>query len=194
MTAKTGNAVQRDEVSSGAPHPFFSLLQMTTGNEVELSPQQAVATASLIVSGTIESIVDGRIIDFKQGRSNPIQTAVLKVRVDNVVKAATSPGEFVYVEYIRGGIDPGQLNRTKYTEPMIWLLQEANGWDPNVYRFDNPGKGVGTGAVLYTLRTQRGLFAQSGPTVHAPLAPHDPPIIKADSIPAAEAQLRQLAN
>lgn len=191
MPATASDAITHGRRPRVAPHAFFSLLGMTSFNEVQLSADQAVGTASLIVRGIIESVVDGRIIDFKNGRSHPMQTAVLKVKVESVIKAAKPPGQFVYVEHIRGGVDPGALHHAKYTDPLIMLLHEADDWDTSVYRFDGQGKGVEDGAVLYTLRTQRGLLAQVGSAVEAPLQPHDPPIVEAGSIVEAEERLRQ---
>jgi hypothetical protein len=160
---------------------------MTSFNEVPLTDEQAVSSSSLIIRGTIDSVLDGRTIDYLEGPSHPIHTAVLKVLVSTVAKGRV--GDYAYVEYIRGGIDPADLNRVKYEGELLMLLHEADDWNPEVHRFDDDGKGVATGETLYTLRTQSGLFLQAGTTIERPLAPDDPPSNHATTLDELEADM-----
>jgi hypothetical protein len=117
----------------------------------------------------MEAAEDGRTIDFIQGASHPLRTAVLKFRIETTVKGPVRPA--AYVEFIRGGITIESINEVMpRAMTMMLFLRPADGWDPKVYRFEGADRGVPPGERLDTLTKQTGLVVEWKSGIDHPLA------------------------
>lgn len=173
-----GHDQQHSSSSVNGEYPLFQAMSLTSLNEVPLSTVEAIEASDAIVRGHIVSITDGRLIEHVNGFSHPIKTALIKAQVSKVLKGEV--GEFVYFEYVVGGIPAQYMNERKYTEDMLLLLTKPT-WSESAYRFtDSPTGLMGEVDTLYRLTTQRGLLIEEstdgGKRIIQPLAEGGDPL------------------
>jgi hypothetical protein len=163
------DAMAIDMTGDVATYPLFKLLRFTYLSEPLLSAEELVGRSRLVLSGTLERAESGRKIDFKAGASHAIQTAVLHVRVEEVLKGDTTG--VAYVEFLRGGITIQSINELLPSPvPMMLFLRPADGWNPDVYKLEGEGQGLPPGAPLDTFTRQTGMVVQWNAGIEHPLA------------------------
>jgi hypothetical protein len=150
--------------------PFFRQLNFVRLNYLPLDGEDLANQSRIIVSGSIEAVVPGRTIDFSTGPSHPITTAVLKVAIDKVIKAAERAlGSHVYVEVYRAPVVSVEaLQQAIPKEPLMLFLTEAH-TDHSLHRYSG-GEGVPPLETLYSLLTPQGLLIKVGGNLKSPLA------------------------
>ncbi|MEJ2418435.1 MAG: hypothetical protein P8Y45_16190 [Exilibacterium sp.] len=166
---------------------LFRLMNHTSVNEIQLTPEEAIERSDAIVKGKIFSITEGRSIKRNvKSTARPTETALIKVEVSEVIKGDV--GNYIYLEYIRGGIPAEYLDQNKYPDEMLLLLRNADHmWPPGDYVFMNSPNGLMSEVdTLYVLTSQRGLIVAptnggSGTTVVQPLDQTDAPYFKEGS-------------
>ncbi len=171
---------------------LFSLMNHVSINELQLTPEEAIERSDFIVIGKIVSITDGRSIQRNiKTTARPTKTAVIKVEVSKILKG--SVGDYVYLEYIRGGIPAEYLDQHKYQDEMLLLLRDTKHmWPPGDYTFTNSPNGLMAEVdTLYVLTTQRGLIIAPSDdpkagTLYQPLDQTDAPLFKGSTLIDAE--------
>jgi hypothetical protein len=168
-SGRAPDAMAIDMTGEVAAYPLFKLLRVTRLSEPTLSAAELVGRSRLVLRGTLERAEDGRKIDFKAGASHALQTAVFRVRVEEVLKGDTTG--FAYVEFLRGGITIQSINELLPSPvPMMLFLRPADGWNPDVYKFEGEGQGLPAGAPLDTFTRQTGMVVQWNAGIEHPLA------------------------
>lgn len=137
---------------------FFDRMNLVEDDFRPLELEEALEKSATVVTGTIESISDGRVMDFVKGPSHPTYTAVLKVKVSTTLKENPRRGSaaYVYVETVRAPfVKPEELDQIKPTQPVTLFLREAH-WRPDVEKYT--ATGIPSNEPLYALTTSQGLL------------------------------------
>jgi hypothetical protein len=161
---------------------MFDLMQASSdGLEEKYTEEQALEMSAAVVTGYIDSVTEGRVVDIPQARATfTYNTALFKVEVTEVLKG--NVGKYVYFEYIRGGMPAEAYDAVKYTGELKFYLREINWYDPTKAVVKNSTKGLMKEVDhLYTLFSEDMFFgtytekdAPRGPFPTIPL-PTDAP-------------------
>lgn len=146
---------------SNDKHPMFNLMNFTALDQERLSAFEAINKSKLIIKGVIEKVTPGRDL-FLEGRlsGRPLSTSLFKVRVTQTVKGRISPGDYVYFEWITGGISAYELDAKKYTNEIMFMLEKTSYLEKD-YRVENRRDGLMHEVeTLYVLTTPRALYIQ----------------------------------
>ncbi len=182
-----------DDAGVGAWHPFFVLLAFTRATPVPLTPAEQVEGSETIVLGFLDDVSDGRVVDYIAGASNPLTTAVFRIRVEEVIKG--EPAEYAYAEFLRGGIPIERMNDVLPRDvPLVFLLR-PDAWDRTVYRFEHEGRGLPEGESVLPFMYPSGIAVQGEDGIDYPLA-HDPfeAIFEAHTLDALVEELSALSD
>jgi hypothetical protein len=143
-------------------HPMFNLMNFTVLDQERLDAFEAINQSELVVRGVIEKVTPGRDL-FIEGRLSrrPISFSLFKVRVTQAIKGSVSPGDYVYFEWITGGISAYELDAKKYTDEIMLMLRKTSFLEENYSRVENRTDGLMYEVdTLYELTTPRALFVQ----------------------------------
>jgi hypothetical protein len=184
-----------DAGNLGARDPFFELLAFTRVFPVPQTVDEMVKGSDVIASAHFDDVMDGRVIDFAEGASNPMYTAVFKLSIDASIKGPSIP--FAYVEFVRGGIPVERMKKLPPREmPIVVLLRPADdgGWDQATYKFENGGSGFPPSEILRTFLYPAGIIVESSTGLEYPLA-DDPGqrILDGNTLTDAEQELADLS-
>ena len=150
---------------------FYKLLNMTSGNYVELDDTGLVERSSLVAVGHIIRVEDGMEIKNVDARvPTSLHTMVMAVQVDKVLKGDTTD-DVVYVEYLHGGaFSAATFDANRPTGSSVLFLTEAE-WGPHrSVQYLNRDRGRPAGKPLYRLITPQGWFTEIGGKLTQPLA------------------------
>ncbi|MEE9385141.1 MAG: hypothetical protein V3V08_17185 [Nannocystaceae bacterium] len=149
---------------------LFALMKETHVGQRPLSAKELVHESEAILIGRMVDVQPGRTIDFIEGPSNPIGTAVFHFRIDSELKGGDAGRSFAYVEYLRGGIPvDGYHEALPGSTPMLVFLGPAASWDESVQEAIDEGAGFPEGAVLNGFTTQQGLVVARDGQIEHPL-------------------------
>jgi hypothetical protein len=156
-------------IESVESDPFFRLIRLTSATPIPRTPAQMVSDSEVIVRGHLTGVSDGRVVDFKEGASNPMHMAVFAIAVDHVVKGP--PLEVVYVEYIRGGVAVASYEEAlPHNLPMLFLLRASENFPEAIYKFDFNDRGLPSGESLRTFSRPAGMITETKSGMQYPLA------------------------
>jgi hypothetical protein len=137
---------------------FVALLKFTRVTPVPETQSEVISESTVIVRGSFADVADGRVIDFREGASNPVLTAVFELHASTVLKGPEL--DTVYAEYPRAIVAPIEQFKAHIRDTdCIFILREP-GWDESVYRFDYPGRGLPEGDVLHAFNFPFGIMCE----------------------------------
>lgn len=115
-------------------------------------------------------MLDGPTIDFVEGPSHPLFTAIIKVAVSNITKSDVgSVGAHVYVRLYRApDISAEALEQVRPTEDVLLFLQIAPR-NEEIYRYSGE-PAEANGQPILSLVTPQGLLVEMQGKVVSPLA------------------------
>lgn len=182
-----------EDAGVGAWHPFFLLIAFTRAWPVPRTPAQQVEGSETIVQGFLDDVMDGRVIDYATGASNPLATAVFRIRVEEVIKGEET--QYAYAEFIRAGIPVDRMAELMPRDiPMVFLLRHDT-WDETTYRFEHEGRGLPEGETLLTFVYPSGIALEGADGIDYPLAEHPADdIFESNTLAALIQELSELAR
>ncbi|MDT8397272.1 MAG: hypothetical protein RQ899_01490 [Pseudomonadales bacterium] len=143
-------------------YSLFDLMKLASRADQEtLTVAEMYEESTVIVRGYIDSITDGRSIQYKKIAkvALPWETALIKIEVSKVIKGEV--GDYVYFEYVRGGIPAELMDRAKYTGEIMIFLRDP-GWGKETYDFTDSDKGkMKEVDHLYTLTQDSAFFIEA---------------------------------
>ena len=166
---KDSDVYLRDGGLLDSSDPFFVLFSLVRATPIPRTIQELVATANVVGIGQLVSVTEGRTIDFATGASNPTNTGVFAIGIEDAVKGSSG---MVYAEFIRGGIPVDRMMNLLPTGiPMMFMLEDpADHWSPETYKFINEGNGLPSGAQLHEVVWPTGIIIETAHGLEYPLA------------------------
>lgn len=172
--------------------PLFDLMSFTTFDRVQYTLVEYIQMSDVIVQGHIESITQGRILRRPDGRKGGFSMALIKFKVSETLKG--NPGEYVYFEWLKGGMPAEKMRKNRYTQQMIIMLGPPD-FGSDYYRIDNSKYALRSEVdKVYSLVTERALFIHDEDRVYAPLGQDSDPLIEGDDLGDISVQINSLLN
>lgn len=184
-----GAAAQLEDPSIN--HPFFQLLRLSHVSPRSRTREQMIADSSLIARAKLVGVAEGRTIDFREGASHPIYTAMLHFESTRVLEGTERSS--IYVEIVRGAVMASQLEDALPVDMQMVLVLQPPAWPEATYRFINERSGIPDGETLFGFVYPIGWILQTTNGIEYPLADDpDESFFSADSLDAVEEAIRDL--
>ncbi len=153
--------------------------------------------SDVAVIGRIVAVREGRTLGGRRGERGTQTTALVQVRVDELVRGdlADDSRRIVDVEIWRANDVPiEEVAAEAPNEPILLLLQDV-ARQPQPREVDDTVVVREPGKTLYTIATPKALFIERRNDVVTPLDPHPGPYedsIEASTLPELAAEIRSL--
>lgn len=171
-------------------HPFFDLLNLTSISEVPMDIDEIVERSDVIAIGTIDSVSQGRVLDFKKGGSHPMKMAAIKFNITKAIKGKVKVKDYVFVEYLVDGIPIELLNESIFDQKVFVFLTKDDRWDLDTYTVEYPDKELEQSEALYSLTSQKGLLIMREQGTYQPLEAEPAKFFLADSFEELTSKLK----
>ncbi|MEY4550453.1 MAG: hypothetical protein RL685_6648 [Pseudomonadota bacterium] len=147
---------------------FSQKMNLLQEDFLPLDERGLTRESTIIVRGVIEEVIDGRVIDFRVGASNPMLTSVLVVSVEKTIKGNVAAGDRLFVDVYRAPIvSSAELDATRPAEAVTLFLKPAY-FDREILKYElNPAI---EGRELLKLRTPQGLWSPKAEAIEQPLS------------------------
>lgn len=127
--------------------------------------------------GPIRTITEGRTLGGQRGEPGTIDTALVRIQVDEVVRGdlANDSRRIVDIEIWRPeSSSPEELAASRPNEPLLVMLQDT-AKQPQPEEADDSAVVREPGKTLYTIPTPKALFIEQSGEVFTPLDPQPGP-------------------
>ena len=146
---------------------FHRLLRYTVAVPKRRTVKELIAVSAAVAVGRFEDVAEGRIVDYKEGASNPTFTAVFHMVIEEAIHGLEA--DKLYVEFQRAPIAKvSDFRRHLPTTRLVFIVQRP-GWNERTYRFTNEGAGHPEGSTLYTFMNPIGIVAEGDDSLEYPL-------------------------
>jgi hypothetical protein len=137
------------------------------------SLREMVEISDVVVIGRIERVGDGRTFGGRRGERGTVDTLILHVRVDEVVRGdlERASREIAEIEVLRpevGSVE--ELHAQKPDEPLLFILQDTAD-QPQAAQIDDSGADHSEGKRIYTVPTFKGAFIDDERGLRTPFDP-----------------------